>query len=98
MRNNEWEALLTEVFSFCIKHKIPILNMDEIFVTVGRLHRKIPQITNLYYYHIELFYTVIYIQLQELNNHFSEGNTELLLCMVCLNPSKKKFVHLISKS
>ena len=26
------EAILTEVFSFCIKHKIPIPYMDEIFV------------------------------------------------------------------
>jgi hypothetical protein len=30
------EAILTEVFSFCIKHKIPIPNMDEIFVVAGR--------------------------------------------------------------
>ena len=27
------------------------------------------------------------MQLQELNNRFSEANTDLLLCMVCLNPS-----------
>ena len=27
------------------------------------------------------------MQLQELNNHFSEVNIELLLCMACLNPS-----------
>ena len=41
------------------------------------------------------------MQLQELNNHFSKGNIELLLCMACLNPSnlfcaydKQKLVHL----
>ncbi|XP_050255202.1 uncharacterized protein LOC126701110 [Quercus robur] len=41
------------------------------------------------------------IQLQELNNHFSEANTNLLLCMACLNPSnsfvafdKEKLIHL----
>ncbi|PKU67776.1 hypothetical protein MA16_Dca016945 [Dendrobium catenatum] len=27
------------------------------------------------------------MQLQELNNHFTEANTELLLCIACLNPS-----------
>ncbi|KAL4030482.1 hypothetical protein IC575_008719 [Cucumis melo] len=27
------------------------------------------------------------MQLQELNNHFTESSTELLLCMACLNPS-----------
>ena len=35
----------------------------------------------------EISYTVIYMQLQELNNHFSEAYTDLLLCMACLNPS-----------
>ena len=27
------------------------------------------------------------MQLQELNNHFNEVNTELLLCVACLSPS-----------
>ena len=27
------------------------------------------------------------MQLQELNNRFSKVNTDLLLCMACLNPS-----------
>ncbi|KAK4573404.1 hypothetical protein RGQ29_031388 [Quercus rubra] len=43
--------------------------------------------TNLHYYRVELFYTVIDMQFQELNNRFSEANTDLLLCMACLNPS-----------
>ncbi|XP_075665843.1 uncharacterized protein LOC142635588 [Castanea sativa] len=30
---------------------------------------------------------VIDMQLQELNNRFSEANTDLLLCMACMNPS-----------
>ncbi len=40
------------------------------------------------------------MQLQKLNNHFSEGNAELLLCMACLKPSnlfcafdKQQFVY-----
>ncbi|KAL4643325.1 hypothetical protein ACB092_02G084700 [Castanea dentata] len=43
-----------------------------------------------------LFYTVIDMQLQELNNRFSEVNTDLLLCMACLNPSNslEKLIHL----
>ncbi|XP_030947800.1 uncharacterized protein LOC115971857 [Quercus lobata] len=32
-------------------------------------------------------FLVIDMQLQELNNHFSEANINLLLCMACLNPS-----------
>jgi hypothetical protein len=41
------------------------------------------------------------MQLQELNNYFSEENTRLLLCMACLSPSnlfcafdKQKLIHL----
>jgi hypothetical protein len=76
--------------------------MDEIFAVAGRPRRKTPQIINLHYYRVELFYTIIDMQLQELNNCFAEGNTELLLCMACLNPSnlfcafdKRKLVHLV---
>jgi hypothetical protein len=101
MRDNGWESLLAEVLLFCDKHDIPILNMDEIFVVGGRLRRQTPQITNLHHFRVELFYTVIDMQLQELNNRFSEANTELLLCMACLNPSnsfcvfdKQKLIHL----
>ena len=75
--------------------------MDEIFVVSGRLRRNTQQNTNLHHYCIELFYIVIDFQLQELNNHISKTNMELLLCMVCLNPSnsfvvfdKEKFIRL----
>ena len=46
-----------------------------------------PQIIYLHHYHVDLFFEVIDLQLQELNNRFSEVTIELLLCMVCLNPS-----------
>ena len=61
--------------------------MDETFVVSGRSQRNTQQKTNLHHYCVELFYTVIDMQLQELNNNFSEANTDLLLCMACLNPS-----------
>ena len=85
MRDDEWEALLTEVSTFCSKHDIPILNMEEIFVVGVRPRRNTPQITNSHHYRVDLFFEVIDLQL--LNNHFSEVTTELLLCMACLNPS-----------
>ena len=56
---------------------------------------------NLRYYRVELFYAIIDMQLQELNNRFTESNTELLLCMSCLSPfdffaifDKQKFIRL----
>ena len=75
--------------------------MDETFVVSGRSRRNTQQKTNLHHYCVELFYTVIDMQLQELNNSFFEVNTNLLLCMTCLNPSnsfvafdKKKLIRL----
>jgi hypothetical protein len=35
MRENDWESLLEEVSSFCIKHDIDILNMDDEYNFVG---------------------------------------------------------------
>ena len=61
--------------------------MDEPFVVSGRLRCNTQQNTNLHHYRVELFYTVIDIKLQELNNYFSEANADLLLCMAYLNPS-----------
>jgi len=39
---------------------------------------------NSHQYRVELYYTVIDIQLQELNSRFNETNYELLLCVVFL--------------
>ena len=81
MRDDGWETLLNEVSSFCIKHDIPIPGMDDIFVVRLKSRRKAPQITNVYHYRVELLYTVIDMQLQDLNNRFSEASTELLFCV-----------------
>jgi hypothetical protein len=65
MRENDWESLLEEVSSFCIKHDIDILNMDDEYKLRGRSRRKS----------------------QELDDHFTETSTELLLCVACLSPN-----------
>ena len=43
--------------------------------------------TNLHRFRVELFYLAIDMQLQELNDRFTEANTELLLCVACLYPN-----------
>ncbi|XP_058198536.1 uncharacterized protein LOC131314058 [Rhododendron vialii] len=50
---------------------------------------------------MRIFNSVIDMQAIELDAHFPESTTELLLCMACLNPSnlfssfdKKKFIHM----
>ncbi|KAL5546116.1 hypothetical protein UlMin_005803 [Ulmus minor] len=51
---------------------------------------------------VKLFYSVIDMQLRELNDRFNEVNTKLLICMVCLSPidlfssfDKKMLVQLV---
>ena len=100
MRHEGWDTLLGEICSFCEKHNIPILSMDEIFLMKGRSRRKTHHITNLHNYKVELFYATIDSQLQELNNCFIETNIKLLICVTSLNPNnlfasfdKKKLIR-----
>ena len=86
MRDNGWSSLLDQVSYFCERHNIDIPSMNDTFLTRGRPRRKAHEITNLHHYQVELFYVVIDMQLQELNSRFTEVNTELLLCVACLNP------------
>jgi Domain of unknown function (DUF4371) len=83
MRDSGWEELLKEVCEFCEEHNIQVLNMVDLYVDNPRNQTSI---TNLHYYRVNLFYTVIDMQLQELNNRFTEINTELLICVSCLDP------------
>ena len=64
--------------------------MDDIFKARGR-SRRTQEKTNLHHYQVELFYTVMDMQLQELNSRFTELNTNLLLCVTCLSPSDSFF-------
>ena len=65
--------------------------MNDTFLTQGRSRHKIKKVSNLHHFQVELFYQVIDRQLQELNNHFTEVNTKLLLWVACLNPRDSFF-------
>ncbi|QHN87193.1 Zinc finger MYM-type protein [Arachis hypogaea] len=86
IRDDGWSLLLDEVSLFCDKHNITVPKMDDIFVSQGRSRRKAQKISNLHHFQVEIFYQVVNRQLQELNNHFTEVNTEMFLCIACLNP------------
>ncbi|KAL5559866.1 hypothetical protein UlMin_036077 [Ulmus minor] len=101
MRDSGWDSLIDQVFSLCEKKDINIPNMDDIFKPPHRSRRKVQETTNLHHFRVELFYSVIDMQLRELNDHFNEVNTELLICMVCLSPidlfssfDKKRLIQL----
>ncbi|XP_022871553.1 uncharacterized protein LOC111390706 [Olea europaea var. sylvestris] len=85
MRDDEWDSFFGMVCSFCEAHEINVLNMDDMFVTLGRSRRD--TVTNLHYFRVKMFYAIIDMQLQELNDRFSEVNSELLLCVACLCPN-----------
>ncbi|KAL6501343.1 hypothetical protein OROHE_024990 [Orobanche hederae] len=87
LRDVGWDSMLKQATLFCEKHDVDVFNMDDMFLLPGRSRRKAPQMSNLHYYPVELFYAVIDLQLMELENCFSETTTELLLGMTCLNPS-----------
>ena len=100
VRHDDFDDLLREVSIFCGKNDIDVPNMDDLFVPQGRSRRKAQKITNRHYYRVDLFLTIIDKQLMELNNRFTEVNTELLLCMACLSPAynfaafdKQKILH-----
>ncbi|CAN6694897.1 unnamed protein product [Malus baccata var. baccata] len=102
MRNDEkFHLLVDKVSSFCVEHEIEVPNMDDLYVIQGKSLRKAPRKTNRHHYKVELFFEVIDFQLTELDDRFTEGNTELLICLACLSPNdsfvafdKEKLVRL----
>lgn len=61
--------------------------MDETFKARGRSSHKVQEVTNLHHFRVDLFYSIIDMQLYELNDHFTEANTELLCYVACLCPN-----------
>ncbi|XP_065630786.1 uncharacterized protein LOC136068063 [Quercus suber] len=97
MRDDGWNTLLEEVSAFCAKNNIDVPDMDDLYQP--RPRRKAQNMKNSHHYQVELFYTVIDMQLQELNSRFE--NSELLICVACLNPdnlfsafNKEKLIRL----
>ena len=86
LRNDGWESLIGKIIAFCNKHKIDVLNMEEAYVDPYHPRRK-SNTLNQFHYRVEFFYMIVDMQLLELNDRFDEINSELLLCVGCLNPS-----------
>ena len=63
---------------FVKKNNIDFPNMDDIFVPRGRSQQKA--------HRVDLYYSVIDMHLQELNECFNNVNTKFLLCVACLCP------------
>ncbi|KAG2630344.1 hypothetical protein PVAP13_3KG475101 [Panicum virgatum] len=86
IRENGWEPLLKKVKTFCEKNEIEVPDMDEEINIRGTSRRRKQKVTNMHYYHVEIFLVAIDAILTELNHRFSEISSELLVCMACFNP------------
>ncbi|XP_019108188.1 uncharacterized protein LOC104907649 [Beta vulgaris subsp. vulgaris] len=86
LRDHGWERFLEMVTSFCAKNEIDVVDMNDLYIPRGRSKRFFAKVPNLHRFRVEMFLSVIDLQLQELNNRFDEKNMELLICMSCLNP------------
>ncbi|XP_009803265.1 uncharacterized protein [Nicotiana sylvestris] len=83
-REIEWNSLLDEVCSFYSKHDILIPKMNEDY-TIGKSKRKRSKVSYLHHFHVEVFYTIIDLEFQELNDRFDVVTTDLLLGMSSLS-------------
>lgn len=86
MREDGWESLLNLVTCFCDKNKIGVPKMEDEYLTRGKKKRNKVYTTNINHFRVEVFFAIIDLQTQELNNRFDEVSMELLSCMTCLNP------------
>ncbi|KAH0650853.1 hypothetical protein KY284_030765 [Solanum tuberosum] len=85
MREDEWDSMMDEVSLFCGKHEISIPKMNEDYSN-GKSKRKRSNISYLHHFRVEVFYAVIDLALQELNNRFDVVTSDLLLGMASLSP------------
>ncbi|KAH0642298.1 hypothetical protein KY290_033900 [Solanum tuberosum] len=85
MREDEWDSMMDEVSLFCGKHGISIPKMNEDYSN-GKSKRKRSNISYLHHFRVEVFYAVIDLALQELNNRFDVVTSDLLLGMASLSP------------
>ncbi|KAK4738617.1 hypothetical protein R3W88_002314 [Solanum pinnatisectum] len=85
MRENGWESLLDDVSSFCDMHDILIPKLDESYFP-GKSKRKSSGVSYEHHLCVKVFFVVIDVQLQELNDRFDAVSSDLLLGMGSLNP------------
>ncbi|XP_019228294.1 PREDICTED: uncharacterized protein LOC109209478 [Nicotiana attenuata] len=73
-------------FSFCVMYGILIPKMDESYFP-GKSKRKSFGVYYSHYLRVDIFYVVIDVQLQELNDRLDVVSSDLLLGMASLNPA-----------
>ncbi|WVZ79851.1 hypothetical protein U9M48_027380 [Paspalum notatum var. saurae] len=85
-RENGWDPIFKRAKLFCDKNEIKVPNMDKEVNARGTSTRRKQKVTNKHFYHVEIFLAAIDAILSEMNHRFGEVSSELLVCMVSLNP------------
>ncbi|XP_039689659.1 zinc finger MYM-type protein 1-like [Medicago truncatula] len=87
LRENGWDKLFANVVSFCEKHDIEVPDLNDCPSTTrfGCSRLKDNQVIE-HYFRVEIFFTTIDKQLQELNSRFSEQAMALLSLSCALSP------------
>lgn len=78
LRTSGFDAFFKTVNSFCDKHDIGVLKMDEICVAK---RNRVAAIKNRHYFEIDIFNKVLDMQIQEFGDQFGEISTNLLINM-----------------
>ena len=76
---------MLKVSSFCEKHELEKVEMEEDFVDSKRRRNK-TRVSNMHHYKVNCLYSVLDFHLQKFDDHFNEVNTELLICAASLSP------------
>ena len=84
VRDEGWNSLVENIFSFCETYGLTTWNLDDEFI---EQKRKRSTKTIRQHLQVDRFYVVLDTLLQELNDRFNETNSELILCMACLDPT-----------
>ncbi|GKC86092.1 zinc finger MYM-type protein 1-like protein, partial [Tanacetum coccineum] len=82
LRANGFDNIVTKVNIFCTKYDIKVLKMDE--ACAAKRNRLVG--TNRHYFEIDIFNTVLDMQIQEFGDRFNEISTRILSNMSALSP------------
>ncbi|KAM0845936.1 hypothetical protein ACQ4PT_056024 [Festuca glaucescens] len=87
LRMNGWESVLGEAYSFCDKHSLSKLEMEDQYVNPKKPRQKTGN-TNKHHYQVDCFNDVIDWLLQELDTRFNEKNSKIIICSATLSPKE----------
>ncbi|KAK9698019.1 hypothetical protein RND81_08G077200 [Saponaria officinalis] len=84
MRENGWDDLILKVGVFCCENDVSMPDMSAPYKKGLRNCEK--NITNAYYYRVNVFYNIIDFHMIELDNRFTESSLEILVLSASLDP------------